>query len=117
MPNQELIKVYLSALPFVARVTPDKYGDDRPCYLAEHPELPGCMSHGDTPEEAIANLEDACKLYIEDLLERGLLPQAIPPKSTGITASYSAPGTIWRVINVDIVEVSQHSSSLIGSPL
>lgn len=29
------------------------------------PDLPGCMSDGDTPEQAIANVQDAIAMWIE----------------------------------------------------
>lgn len=41
-------------------------------YVAINPQLEGCMSQGDTPEEAIENLIDARTLYIESLLEDNL---------------------------------------------
>ncbi|MCA9912544.1 MAG: type II toxin-antitoxin system HicB family antitoxin [Anaerolineae bacterium] len=45
-------------------------------YVAFHPQLPGCISQGDTSEEAIENLADARVLYIETLLQDGLsVPQ------------------------------------------
>lgn len=33
-------------------------------YLIEYPDLPGCMSDGETIEEAIKNGEDAVKCWI-----------------------------------------------------
>jgi antitoxin HicB len=44
-------------------------------YVANVPELPGCMSHGDTNKEALVNAQKAIALYIESLRERGM---AIP---------------------------------------
>ena len=38
--------------------------DDR-AYIAEVPELPGCMAHGDTPEAALKNSQDAIGLWID----------------------------------------------------
>ena len=38
--------------------------DDR-AYVAEAPELPGCMAHGETYSEAVANMQDAIRLWIE----------------------------------------------------
>jgi predicted RNase H-like HicB family nuclease len=32
------------------------------------PSLPGCLSEGDTEEEALANIRDAIDLYIEDII-------------------------------------------------
>ena len=34
-------------------------------YLARVPELPGCMSDGETPEEAVTNVQDAILAWIE----------------------------------------------------
>jgi len=34
------------------------------------PELKGCHSFGDTPEEALNNLKNAVQLYIEDEIEQ-----------------------------------------------
>lgn len=35
------------------------------------PALPGCVSDGKTPDEALAKLEDAKKCWIETCLEQG----------------------------------------------
>ena len=50
----------------------DTTTDEQPCYLAYHPELEGCMSHGTTPAEALQNLKEVTELYISVLLEKGL---------------------------------------------
>lgn len=34
-------------------------------YTAYVPSLPGCISEGDTKEEAIANIKEAIELYLE----------------------------------------------------
>lgn len=34
-------------------------------YLATVPLLPGCMSDGETPEEALSNVQDAIAAWIE----------------------------------------------------
>lgn len=36
-------------------------------YAAYIPELPGCISQGETEEEAIANIREAAELYLEEL--------------------------------------------------
>lgn len=36
-------------------------------YTAIVPLLPGCISEGDTREEALANIKEAIELYIESL--------------------------------------------------
>ena len=39
--------------------------DDGGGYLATVPDLPGCMSDGETPEEALHNIQDAITAWIE----------------------------------------------------
>lgn len=34
-------------------------------YLASAPDLPGCVSDGETPEEALAQIQDAIEAWIE----------------------------------------------------
>jgi len=40
-------------------------------FVVEVPELPGCMAHGATPGEAVANAQDAIALWIEVAREDG----------------------------------------------
>jgi len=40
-------------------------------FIAEVPELPGCVAHGDSRAEALANAEDAIDLWIEVAAEDG----------------------------------------------
>lgn len=40
-------------------------------YFATVPDLPGCMSDGETPEEAVANVQDAILSWIEAATELG----------------------------------------------
>ena len=39
--------------------------------MAEVPELPGCMVHGDTQEAALANAKDAMQLWVDTAREFG----------------------------------------------
>jgi predicted RNase H-like HicB family nuclease len=41
-------------------------------YVAEVPSLPGCISEGDTKEEALANIREAIRGYIAALEQDGL---------------------------------------------
>jgi predicted RNase H-like HicB family nuclease len=40
-------------------------------FIAEVPELQGCMAHGKTPEKALKNAKDAIKLWIDTAKEFG----------------------------------------------
>ncbi|GMT42920.1 MAG: hypothetical protein IEMM0002_1331 [bacterium] len=41
-------------------------------WIAECPSLPGCVSQGTTKEEAVANIKEAIRGYIETLEEDNL---------------------------------------------
>ena len=40
-------------------------------FIAEVPELPGCMTHGDTPAEALENANEAIQLWVDTAKEFG----------------------------------------------
>lgn len=40
-------------------------------FIAEVPELPGCMAHGSTPSEALSSAQEAIGLWIETAEEFG----------------------------------------------
>lgn len=46
-------------------------------YTVEVPSLPGCISEGDTVEEAMENIKDAIRGYIESLEADGV---PVPPE-------------------------------------
>lgn len=52
-----------------------KYDPIDRIYVASVPELPGCMAHGETKEQALKEIEMAKELWIETALEDG---QPIP---------------------------------------
>lgn len=65
-------------LPYSTIVVFDVTTDGEPCYAAYSPELEGCMSHGDSLEEALHNLSEVRRLYLSTLVAEGLevsLPQ------------------------------------------
>ena len=47
------------------------WSDEDGVFIAEAPELPYCMTHGDTPQSALAELEVAMDLYIASLRKHG----------------------------------------------
>ena len=57
-------------------------------YTVTVPSLPGCISEGDTFEEAKKNIAEAIKLYLEDLAEDG---EEIPQDNA---KTFIAPVTI-----------------------
>ena len=47
------------------------WSDDDQVFIAEVPELPGCMAHGASPETALAHAQDAITHWIETAREFG----------------------------------------------
>ncbi|MCA1737904.1 MAG: type II toxin-antitoxin system HicB family antitoxin [Actinobacteria bacterium] len=53
--------------------------DEDGVYVAEVPALPGCISQGQSREEAVENVKEAIAAYLESLEARG---DPIPPPIT-----------------------------------
>ena len=47
------------------------WSDEDQVYIAEVPELPGCVAHGNTQEDALKNVKDAIILWIDTAKEFG----------------------------------------------
>ena len=60
---------YYKALPYRIEITPDP---DEGGYAVRYPELPGCMTVGDSMEEALSNAEDAKAAWIDAAVEEGI---------------------------------------------
>jgi predicted RNase H-like HicB family nuclease len=48
------------------------YRDEDGVWIAECPAIPGCVSQGETRDEAVANITEAIALCIEVRAERGM---------------------------------------------
>ena len=53
-------------------------------FIAAVPDLPGCMSDGETPEEALHNVLDAVAAWLD---EARVLGRPIPAPSHGLAAA------------------------------
>lgn len=47
------------------------WSNEDAAFVAEAPELPGCMAHGDTYESALNNAQDAIRLWLDVAVEHG----------------------------------------------
>jgi predicted RNase H-like HicB family nuclease len=47
------------------------WSDEDQVFVAEVPELPGCMAHGDSQETALANVKEAIQLWVDTAQEFG----------------------------------------------
>lgn len=57
------------ALPYRLEIIPDP---DEGGYAASYPELPGCVTCGDTMEDVVRNAQDARRTWLEAALEEGI---------------------------------------------
>jgi predicted RNase H-like HicB family nuclease len=51
------------------------WSDDDQAFIADVPELPGCMAHGSSHGEALENAQEAIELWLESARESG---EAVP---------------------------------------
>lgn len=47
------------------------WSEEDQAFIAEVPELPGCMAHGDTQEAALSHAREAIQLWIDTAKEFG----------------------------------------------
>lgn len=52
------------------------WSEDDKAFIAEVPELPGCLAHGNTHASALSNVRKAMKLWIKTAKEFG---DPVPP--------------------------------------
>ena len=57
------------ALPYRLEIVEDQ---EEGGYVVSYPDLPGCITCGDTIEDAMNNAKDAKKAWIEAALEEGI---------------------------------------------
>ena len=48
------------------------WSDEDGVFIAEVPELPGCMAHGDSHEAVLSHIKEAMRLWLEVAQDRGL---------------------------------------------
>ncbi len=86
MANADTIKKdleYYAKLPY--NVIVEQWDDGAgPYWVARVVELPHCLIHGGTPEEAIKEIEEVKRDWIKSNLERGLkIPEPVSHKYSG----------------------------------
>ena len=59
-------------LPYRLELIPDP---DEGGFVASYPDLPGCLSSGETAEAAVANASDAKRAWLEAAIEDGVVIQ------------------------------------------
>jgi antitoxin HicB len=70
-------------LPYHYRLVRSETGEGEAGWFAEVEELPGCMSQGETPAEAIERVQDAMLGWISVAIEDGIeIPTPRPETAT-----------------------------------
>ncbi|MBP9663383.1 MAG: type II toxin-antitoxin system HicB family antitoxin [Pyrinomonadaceae bacterium] len=59
--------------------------DEDGIWIAECPSIPGCVSQGETKQEAIENVRDAIKLCLEVRAEKGM-PLTVETRQVEVAA-------------------------------
>ncbi len=100
----------LASRPYQIQIVPDEYSDGAPTYFARIPEMPGCVSHGDTIAEALEWIELAKIDYIYSLLEDGVpVPQ---PRHEN-----SEEGVLMQIVDFDEESANQETYTFSKSKL
>ncbi len=94
-------KLPLDRYPFLVRPLSKEEGGG---YLIEFPDLPGVISDGETPEEAIRNGQDALAAALMTMQEFG---DPIPKPSHGTSASGQWRQRVPRSLHARLVSRAQ----------
>jgi antitoxin HicB len=97
-----------SDYPFRMRPLDDEEGGG---WLIEFPDLPGCMSDGDTPEDALRNGADAVECWISAMREAG---RPIPPPSRSAGRTVTIPDFLYRLLAERAQEMGMDEDSMAG---
>ncbi len=83
-------------------------------WLAEIPQLTGCMSDGDSPEEALVNLNGAKKVWIETCLELGKeIPEPVNPEDFSGQLRVRMPKSLHKALSEKVKDENVSLNQLI----
>ncbi len=111
---------YYSKLPYtiILKVWDDGDGE---YYVARVAELPHCIIHGDTPQEAITEIEEVKLDWIKSNLERGLkIPEPISHKHSG-QIRLRIPPSLHKVLadraSIEGISLNQYMTAALASSI
>jgi antitoxin HicB len=99
MSKRKDLKYYLS-LPYTIQIT----REDETTWFARVMELPGCMTEGDSPEEAADMIQDALATWLEIALEDG---RPIPEPQATETYGGRFVVRVPRTLHQQLVEAAE----------
>ena len=108
---------YYTSLPY--NIILEMWDDgEGPYWVARVAELSHCLIHGNTPEEAISEIEEVKRDWIETNLEMGLkIPEPITHKHSG-QISLRIPPSLHKVLNnraaIERVSLNQYMTAALA---
>lgn len=79
----------------------EKPANENECYGVIVPDIAGCFSSGDTPDEALKNVQEAISLHLDSMADDGEeLPVAQSIFYHQDNADYA--GMLWAVVDIDM---------------
>jgi len=109
---------YYAKLPY--NIIVEMWDDGEvPYWVARIAEFPHCLIHGDTPEEAITEIEEVKRDWIKSSLGRGLkIPAPIPHKHSG-QISLRIPPSLHGLLSdravVEGISLNQYMTTALAS--
>ena len=102
---------YYANLPY--NIILEQWDDGQgPYWVARVAELPHCLIHGDTPEEAVKEIDEVKRDWIKSNLERGLeIPEPVPLRFSGQITLRMPPSLHRHIANrarVEQVSINQY---------
>ena len=120
MENSELVKKlnYYMSLPYEIVITPSPEGG----YAAKIPDLPGCITQGETRLEVLEMIDDAKRCWLtEELEDEEDIPEPPDPYKLDGQLRVRIPRSLHRKLSkcaaLDGVSINQMVTYLISSGL
>ena len=78
------------------------FGEDRHGFSVEFPDFPGCVTCGDTLDEAVDHAHEALAVFVEEMMEQGReLPEASSKKALLAVPEHKGKKAINVAVNGD----------------
>jgi len=89
-------------LPYHFTMIPDHWEDGTPGWLIEVAELPGCMSQGASPDEAVERIRDAMLGWIDVALrDDEVIPLPYPEDGDSSVVSVPIPASLECTLGIE----------------
>ncbi len=94
------------------------WSDEDGAYIARVPELPGCMTDGETIAQAAANAEEAIESYVETLAATGqAIPEPIASKTFSGKLNLRISPALHRDATIEALARHQSLNAFIATTL